>query len=282
MSEFFDHHRKDTLAPSITEIATPPYAEAIDTTEMKNHLKVDTTADDSLIASMTTAARDVVETGTGSNVPRQRTMLATQFTYKVDNWGQLENEQLPRIPVISLDSITYIDTSGNTQTLSTSIYELKGDYIELKRLQVWPSVDAVHFPITVTFKAGIVANFARTSGDTLTVYGRTFTNGDAVQVKNSGGALPTGLSENTTYYVISVSGATFSLSTTAGGSAVTLTGAGTGTNYIGEDLLAFETLRNAMKLIVGAWYRNREAFVLDRQPYALPIAVDHLIGSQHA
>lgn len=57
-------------------------------------------------------------------------------------------------------------------------------------------------------------------------------NGTQVTVSNSGGALPTGLSANTTYYVISTSALTYKLSATLGGSAIDITGAGTGTHTI--------------------------------------------------
>jgi hypothetical protein len=58
-------------------------------------------------------------------------------------------------------------------------------------------------------------------------------NGYGVKFVNSGGALPGGLGAGVTYYVINVNGAganTLQVSTTVGGTAVTLTSAGTGTN----------------------------------------------------
>lgn len=52
----------------------------------------------------------------------------------------------------------------------------------------------------------------------------------AITVSNSGGALPTGLLANTTYYVRNSTSTTFQVSTTPGGSIVNITGAGSGTN----------------------------------------------------
>ena len=58
-------------------------------------------------------------------------------------------------------------------------------------------------------------------------------NGRVVQVSNSGGALPSGLSASTNYFVINdSSGTSFKLSATLGGSAIDITSNGSGTNTI--------------------------------------------------
>ncbi|MFA5801529.1 MAG: hypothetical protein WC911_03540 [Thermoleophilia bacterium] len=77
--------------------------------------------------------------------------------------------------------------------------------------------------VTVTF---ITALFACTA--------HGLTAGVAVEFTNSGGALPAGLNADQTYYVIS-DGLTvdaFKVSTTVGGSTITLTSAGTGTHSV--------------------------------------------------
>ncbi len=54
--------------------------------------------------------------------------------------------------------------------------------------------------------------------------------GTALKFTNSGGALPSGLSTDTIYYVLTPSTNTFSVATTVGGTAVSLGSAGTGTS----------------------------------------------------
>ena len=98
---------------------------------------------------------------------------------------------------------------------------------------------------------------------------------------NSGGALPTGLSALTDYFVRDYTAGTFKLALTSGGTAVDITGVGTGTHYISADLTSFETLRSAMKLVVGHWYMQREAVVAGTQS-VLPMAVDALVSAQLA
>jgi len=58
-----------------------------------------------------------------------------------------------------------------------------------------------------------------------------FSNGDAI-VLNTTGALPTGLTPGTIYYVVNASGTTFNLSATYGGSPITTTGSQSGTHTI--------------------------------------------------
>lgn len=70
---------------------------------------------------------------------------------------------------------------------------------------------------------------AAASTDILTVPGSSLTNGQQVMVIDTGGSvLPTGLAENTVYYVVNVSGATFKLAATSGGTAIDLTADGAG------------------------------------------------------
>lgn len=60
--------------------------------------------------------------------------------------------------------------------------------------------------------------------------GTTLPNGTAVTVANSGGALPTGLSGTTAYYVVNATSTTFELATQYNGSPISYTDAGSGTN----------------------------------------------------
>ena len=87
--------------------------------------------------------------------------------------------------------------------------------------------------------------------------------GDRVQVSNVGGALPTGLSANTDYFVVnpvatigspvpSLTNYTFQLSATLGGSAISPSAAGTGVNTVTllENLNAFAFEKRAIHIAV--------------------------------
>jgi hypothetical protein len=66
---------------------------------------------------------------------------------------------------------------------------------------------------------------AATSG-AFTAPGHTFSDGDSVVVLKTYGALPTGTTEGSTYWVRDVSGDTFKLAASSGGAAITISAAG--------------------------------------------------------
>jgi uncharacterized phiE125 gp8 family phage protein len=269
-------------------IQTPPYGEVLTVEEAKGHLKaaIDVTEDDSLIAVQIAAARELIETGTGANRDRCKTMLATTFVLVMDCFPG-HCIEIPRVPLISVVSITYVDLAGTTQTLATSVYtvDTASGKIDLGYLQFWPSTRTIPNAVTVRFIAGLAAKVTAVAGtDLLTVYGRTFANNDVLQLINSGGTLPGGLSSGTPYYVVNASGSTFKLSLTSGGSAIDVTQAGTGIHYAGMDASGFTALRQAVLLQVAKYYRNRGdagweiGSTIDRTQ----IAIDALIASQGA
>lgn len=73
------------------------------------------------------------------------------------------------------------------------------------------------------------ATFSASSG-TFTSNNHKLDNGAAVQLSNSGGALPSAFATQTTYYVVNRTEDTFQLSATRGGSAITSGDDGTGTH----------------------------------------------------
>lgn len=73
---------------------------------------------------------------------------------------------------------------------------------------------------------------AANTGDVFTSYAHGLANADRVVfTAPEGGTLPTGITANTAYYVVSASTDTFQVSTTQGGAAVTLTSDGEFTAY---------------------------------------------------
>jgi hypothetical protein len=100
--------------------------------------------------------------------------------------------------------------------------------------------------IKETNGAGALVTYGRLQGafkyftvvsatDVFTSTSHGLVDGTPVIVENENGALPTGLSANTTYYIINSTTNTFKLSATLGGSAIDITADGSGTNKIAED-----------------------------------------------
>lgn len=266
-------------------VAIPPYAEPVSLAEMKLHLKQESsvTEDDEVIRAQIMTARSVVETATGANTCKLRTLMATTYDLTLGCFPYLNYIQVPRVPLVSVSSITYVDTAGDTQTLATTVYSVNiaEGRIYLAYNQTWPSLrGSIEDRVTVRFVAGMAASFtAVASTDIFTALGRSFTVGDRVRLMNSGGLLPGGLSAATDYFVI----AGPKLSLTSGGSAVDITTAGTQTHFIIPGTVEpgdFEAARSAIKLRMTALYRNRgDGGPKDENTER---AIDALVASIHA
>ncbi len=259
------------------EIYTPPVAEPLSVGEAKEHLYVDTSSHNALIGELIAMARRHVEDVT------KRQLVAATYRLTYDN-GFPAAFELMRPPLIQVTSITYIDTSGDSQTLSTSLYDVdtRG---HLGRVvpgysDSWPSTLGHIQDVTVTYVAGYVAAFTAATDDTCTVTGaaRTLTDADIVRLSRShdtGDALPATLAESTDYHVLSWSAPDFELSATVGGAKIDITDTGTGTFWIG---VVPAPIIGAMKLLIGHWFENREDVVVGSTPASLKRAVDTLLG----
>ena len=73
---------------------------------------------------------------------------------------------------------------------------------------------------------------------------KSYANGTAVQLETTG-ALPTGLSVGTTYYVVNASGTTFNLAATSGGAGINTTGSTSGTTSISNRGIPVTSLAGA-------------------------------------
>jgi uncharacterized phiE125 gp8 family phage protein len=104
--------------------------------EVMLRLRIDATDDADDVALMIAGA-------TGYAEKYCNTRFATQtVVVKCDSFSDFS--YLPEAPIQSVSGITYIDTDGATQTLATSVYEVRADGLEaaivLKYGQSWPSI----------------------------------------------------------------------------------------------------------------------------------------------
>jgi uncharacterized phiE125 gp8 family phage protein len=86
--------------------------------ELRLHLKQDATDDDDLITGWLAAAVAICEHQTGTSVGEQTLELA------VDMFPATVAIALPRGPVASITSLTYIDADQVVQTMASSAYSL--------------------------------------------------------------------------------------------------------------------------------------------------------------
>ena len=134
---------------SLTETVAP-VAEPVTTAEAKLHLRVDHGDEDAYIDTLVATARQHIELVT------RRAMVDTTFTLKMDAFPT--EIRPPRSPLSSVSSITYVDTDGDTQTLSASVYSVDTDTepgrISLAFNQSWPDIREQNNAVVVTFVAG--------------------------------------------------------------------------------------------------------------------------------
>ncbi len=251
-----------------------PACEPISLNEAKLHLRVDDTASDTLISRLIRTARVSAEL-----FVNQQLVTAT-WEYTLNAFANVI--PLPRPPLQSVSSITYIDNNGDTQTVSTDVYEVDVSSligrVYLAYGQSWPTTRNEINAVTITFKSGHVTKFtADTSADVITWSNRTPADDETYALTNSGGisgALPAGLALATTYYTINSTGQTCQLATSSGGSAVDITDTGTGTHFLGE---VPDNIREAMLLYIAHWHENREAVITGTIASELPAAAKSLL-----
>ncbi len=115
------------------KVVTPPAAEPLSTAEVKLHLRVDHTSDDTLITALIVAAREHVENYlVGSLVEQTRAVYLSSWPYFP--------LRLPCGPVQSIDSVKYTDSDGVENTVSTDLYYLSpGGELCLETFESWPT-----------------------------------------------------------------------------------------------------------------------------------------------
>lgn len=135
-------------------LATAPSGEPISTATAKAHLRVDTTADDTLIGSLITAARLRID---GRDGFLGRALLTQTWDLWLDAFPGCEI-RLPLAPAQSVTHVKYTDTDGVLQTLDTALWQLDTKSTVARLLpaynEVWPSTRAVPNAVNIRFVAG--------------------------------------------------------------------------------------------------------------------------------
>ena len=143
-------------------VTSQPSVEPVTTAEAKQHLRVDTSADDTYIDGLVKAARERVEQYLS------RALITTQFTMTLDHFSPYiawwpvsmysSTIYLPRSPVQTVDEIRYVDDGGTQQTLSSTKYR-----VDTKRLvarvtpayaETWPTTRPITNAVEIDFTAG--------------------------------------------------------------------------------------------------------------------------------
>lgn len=133
--------------------------EPVTTAQAKAHMRVTDTAEDAYIEALITAARQHAEHLT------ERAFITQTWAMKLDRFSDYFGDiRLPKPLLISVSSITYVDLAGDTQTLSSSLYEVDAQSqparVRPAYGQAWPSTREQLNAVTITYTAGFGATAA--------------------------------------------------------------------------------------------------------------------------
>ncbi len=149
------------------QLVTPPAEEPVSLIEAKLHLRVDFDEDDTLIASLITAARQAAETLTGRQFITARWKLVLDCFPGSSAMGVPAGQSfslpghailLSKVPVQSVVAINYLDMAAVVQTLPASTYTVDAA-CEPGRItpafgQCWPNCLPQIGAVSVSFDAG--------------------------------------------------------------------------------------------------------------------------------
>jgi uncharacterized phiE125 gp8 family phage protein len=139
-------------------LVTPATLDPISLAEVKAHCRVDISDDDGLLAGFILAARQIAETNLRRALITQTWDVTLDYGWPSQTW-KCARIVLPLSPVQSVTSISYVDSSGNAQTLAADQYkvatiETGETAIEPAYGVTWPSIRREMAAVTVRFVAG--------------------------------------------------------------------------------------------------------------------------------
>lgn len=141
--------------PYILDVVTPPTGFVVSVGEMEDHLRWEDASEASVILGLIKAATSYVQDISGKQL--------LTATYDVQ-WARFPGCNgalvLPRVPVSSVTSVKYYDTTGTQQTMSSALYTVQdgsehfSGYVIPAFNGQWPSTYGHDQDVTVRFVCG--------------------------------------------------------------------------------------------------------------------------------
>lgn len=146
-------------------LVTPPAIEPFTLAAAKSHLRItsaDTTDDDYIEDELIQAARERCETVTN------RQLITATWDYKLDGFPASGVIVMPKPPLLTVTSVSYVDSNGASQTFSSTLYTVRvyagpkaqRGTVALNYGQVWPVTRDQLDAVTIRFTCGYGATAA--------------------------------------------------------------------------------------------------------------------------
>jgi len=131
---------------------TRPAVEPVSLAEVKLHSHIDSADENSLFSRWIRAARELVEGPNGAGLA----LAASRWQMRLDCFPA--EIWVPMGPVLSIDSVDYLDEAGSLQTIAAAKYQWREGDSEARIKPAygltWPSVRHRYDAVRVTFTAG--------------------------------------------------------------------------------------------------------------------------------
>jgi uncharacterized phiE125 gp8 family phage protein len=134
------------------ELVTAAVGRVLSADDIRTHRRKDATEEDTLLERLSDAAEEEVEAYTW------RKLLTQTWDQYYDGFADPLYLRFPPLHSSGVTSVTYTDTNGDTQTLSTNVYEVAEEdgiaVVRRKYSQNWPSTQSHEDVVTVRFVCG--------------------------------------------------------------------------------------------------------------------------------
>ncbi|HZP34163.1 MAG TPA: head-tail connector protein [Candidatus Acidoferrales bacterium] len=140
-----------------------PEADPVTLDEVKQYLRVTSSADDDVLERLIAVATRSVEGWLGRSLIQQQWQLTLDsFPYRMFRQGvpfaAFRDIRLPRAPLVSVDSISYVDAGGQTQSIDPATVQVDKfslpPFIRPAFGKTWPPTQAVVNAVTILYTCG--------------------------------------------------------------------------------------------------------------------------------
>lgn len=125
--------------------------------EMKRYLRKDDNDEDLLVEGMVEAVTGLLE---GRDGFLGRALMEQVWEERLPAFPRCDRIRIPLPPLVSIDSIVYLDAAGAEQTLSPAVYEIDGEaglfpaHVVLADGESWPDTADMVEAVKIRFTAG--------------------------------------------------------------------------------------------------------------------------------